>query len=86
MKPKQVKTLEKRDQLQEKSLELKQRGLEKTREKREKIQERSQELKQKSLEKTREVRERAKRENWYTIPNAISCGRLGMNDQFSAFS
>ena len=33
-------------------------------------------LKEKGIEKTREYKERAKRENWYTVPNAISASRL----------
>ena len=42
----------------------------------EKGKEKSKELKEKGIEKTREYKERAKRENWYTIPNAISASRL----------
>ena len=41
--------------------------------------ERKDELKTKGLEKTREVRERAKRENWLTIPNAMSAARLAVS-------
>ena len=33
-------------------------------------------MKEKGIEKTREYKERAKRENWYTVPNAISASRL----------
>ena len=49
-------------------------------EKREKIKEISAEkaevVREKTREVTREVKERAKRENWYTIPNAISLSRI----------
>ena len=36
-------------------------------------------LKEKGIEKTREYKERAKRENWYTVPNAISASRLAQS-------
>jgi len=67
-----VKTLERKEHLIERRDEFK----EKTREKREHLIERKDELKTKTREKTREVRERAKRENWYTTPNAMSASRL----------
>ena len=45
-------------------------------EKREKIKEIGAEKAEVVREKTREVKERAKRENWYTVPNAISLSRI----------
>ncbi|CAG5103804.1 Oidioi.mRNA.OKI2018_I69.chr1.g944.t1.cds [Oikopleura dioica] len=81
------KTLEQRDKLREKSLEQREKFREKSIEQREKLREKSieqrEKLREKSLEqqeklreKRREIRERAVRENWYTIPNAISFGRI----------
>ena len=49
---------------------------EKSAEQREKLREKSLEQQEKLREKGREIRERAVRENWYTIPNAISAGRI----------
>jgi len=57
-----------KEEFREKGKELKEKGKEK-----------SKELKEKGIEKTREYKERAKRENWYTIPNAISASRIAVS-------
>merc|ERR1712137_1085326 len=57
-----------KEEFREKGKELKEKGKEK-----------SKELKEKGIEKTREYKERAKRENWYTLPNAISASRIAVS-------
>lgn len=73
--------LEKRDKFREKSLEQREKLREKSIEQREKLREKSLEQQEKLREKRREIRERAVRENWYTIPNAISFGRIVIGKQ-----
>lgn len=57
-----------KEEFREKGKELKEKGKEK-----------SKVLKEKGIEKTREYKERAKRENWYTFPNAISASRIAVS-------
>jgi len=57
-----------KEEFREKGKELKEKGKEK-----------SKVLKEKGIEKTREYKERAKRENWYTVPNAISASRIAVS-------
>ena len=81
------KSIEQRDKLRDKSIEQREKLREKSVEQREKLREKSLEQQEKLREKGREIRERAVRENWYTIPNAISTGRivLGKNSQLIVF-
>merc|ERR1712037_324354 len=70
------KSIEQREKLRDKSIEQREKLREKSVEQREKLREKSLEQQEKLREKGREIRERAVRENWYTIPNAISTGRI----------
>jgi len=72
VKEKRAQNVEKfnvrKEEFREKGKELKEKGKEK-----------SKELKERGIEKTREYKERAKRENWYTVPNAISASRIAVS-------